>query len=58
MLYTGLDYHRSFSYATTMNEKGEIIVAGVISRLIYASLSRSRCRLTYRRTVDSPPLKP
>jgi transposase len=25
MLYTGIDYHRSFSYLTTMNEKGEII---------------------------------
>ena len=25
MLYTGLDYHRSFSYITTMNEKGEVI---------------------------------
>jgi len=25
MLYTGVDYHRSFSYVTTMNEKGEII---------------------------------
>ncbi len=25
MLYTGLDYHRSFSYLTTMNDKGEII---------------------------------
>jgi transposase len=25
MLYTGLDYHRSFSYITTMNDKGEII---------------------------------
>ena len=25
MLYTGLDYPRSFSYITTMNEKGEII---------------------------------
>jgi transposase len=25
MLYTGVDYHRSFSYLTTMNEKGEII---------------------------------
>jgi hypothetical protein len=24
MLYTGFDYHRSFSYLTTMNEKGEI----------------------------------
>jgi transposase len=25
MLYTGIDYHRSFSYLTTMNEKGDII---------------------------------
>ena len=25
MLYTGLDYHGSFSYTTTMNDKGEII---------------------------------
>jgi hypothetical protein len=25
MLDTGLDYHRSFSYITTINEKGEII---------------------------------
>jgi transposase len=25
MLYTGLDYHRSFSYITTMNERGEIL---------------------------------
>ena len=25
MLYTGLDLHRSFSYITTMNDKGEII---------------------------------
>ena len=25
MLYTGLDLHRSFSYITTMNEKGEIV---------------------------------
>ena len=25
MLYTGLDFHRSFSYITTMNDKGEII---------------------------------
>ena len=25
MLYTGIDYHRSFSYLTTMNEKVEII---------------------------------
>lgn len=25
MLYTGVDYHRSFSYLTTMDEKGEII---------------------------------
>ena len=25
MLYTGVDYHKSFSYLTTMNEKGEII---------------------------------
>jgi transposase len=25
MLYIGIDYHRSFSYLTTMNEKGEII---------------------------------
>jgi len=25
MLYTGVDHHRSFSYLTTMNEKGEII---------------------------------
>ena len=25
MLYTGLDYHRSFSYITTINEKGEVI---------------------------------
>ena len=25
MLYTGLDYHRSFSYITTMDNKGKII---------------------------------
>jgi transposase len=25
MLYTGIDYHRNFSYLTTMNEKGEVI---------------------------------
>ena len=25
MLYTGIDYHRSFSYLTTMDEKGDII---------------------------------
>jgi transposase len=25
MLYTGLDFHRSFTYVTTMNNKGEII---------------------------------
>jgi transposase len=25
MLYTGIDYHKSFSYLTTMDEKGEII---------------------------------
>ncbi len=25
MLYTGVDYHRSFSYLTTMSDKGEII---------------------------------
>ena len=25
MLYTGLDLHKSFSYITTMNDKGEII---------------------------------
>ena len=25
MLYTGLDFHRSFTYVTTMNDKGEII---------------------------------
>ena len=25
MLYTGLDFHRSSTYITTMNEKGEII---------------------------------
>jgi len=25
MPYTGLDLHRSFSYITTMNDKGEII---------------------------------
>lgn len=25
MLYTGLDYHRSFSYITTMDDKGKII---------------------------------
>jgi hypothetical protein len=25
MLYTGVDYHRSFSFLTVMNEKGEII---------------------------------
>ena len=24
MLYTGLDLHRSFSYITTMNDKGDI----------------------------------
>jgi hypothetical protein len=25
MLYTGINYHGSFSYLTTVNEKGEII---------------------------------
>ena len=25
MLYTGLDLHKSFSYITTMHDKGEII---------------------------------
>jgi len=25
MLYTGVDYHRSFSYLTMINDKGEII---------------------------------
>ena len=25
MLYTSLDYHRSFSCITTMNDKGEIV---------------------------------
>jgi hypothetical protein len=25
MLYTEVDYHRSFSYLTTMNKKGEIV---------------------------------
>ena len=25
MLYTGVDYHRSFSYLTTMDERGEIV---------------------------------
>ena len=25
MLYTGLDFHRSFTYVTTMDEKGEIV---------------------------------
>ncbi len=25
MLYTGLDLHKSFSYITTMNDKGEIV---------------------------------
>ena len=25
MLYTGLDLHKSFSYITTMNDKGEIL---------------------------------
>jgi len=25
MLYTGLDYHRSFSYITTMDDKGKIV---------------------------------
>lgn len=25
MLYTGLDYRRSFSYITIMNDRGEII---------------------------------
>ena len=25
MLYTGIDYHRSFSYITTMTEKGEVL---------------------------------
>jgi len=25
MLYTGLDYHKSFSYITTMNDKGKIV---------------------------------
>lgn len=25
MFYTGIDYHRSFSYVTTMNEKGKIL---------------------------------
>ena len=26
MLYTGIDYHKSFSYLTTMNGKGEVII--------------------------------
>ena len=25
MLYTGLDLHKSFSYITTMNDRGEVI---------------------------------
>ena len=25
MLYTGLDLHKSFSYITTMNDKGQIV---------------------------------
>ena len=25
MLYTSLDFHRSFTYVTTMDEKGEIL---------------------------------
>jgi len=25
MLYTGIDHHRSFSYLTMMNERGEIV---------------------------------
>lgn len=25
MLYTGLDFHKSYSYITTINDKGEII---------------------------------
>ena len=25
MLYTGLDFHRSYTYVTTMNDKREII---------------------------------
>jgi hypothetical protein len=25
MLYAGVDYHRSLSYLTTLNDKGEII---------------------------------
>jgi transposase len=25
MLYTSVDYHRSFSYLTTMNDKGKVI---------------------------------
>ena len=25
MLYTGVDYHREFSYLTTMTEKGDIV---------------------------------
>ena len=25
MLYTGVDYHRSFSYITTMNGRGQIV---------------------------------
>ena len=31
MLYTGLNYHRSFSYVTTMNEKGEVIGQSYVS---------------------------
>jgi transposase len=31
MLYTGVDYHRSFSYLTTMNEKGEVITQKKLS---------------------------
>ncbi len=25
MFYTGLDFHKSFSYITTMNDKGQIV---------------------------------
>ena len=25
MLYTGLDFHKSFSYITTMDDKGQIV---------------------------------
>ena len=33
MLYTGLDLHKSFSYITTMNDKGENMNIETMKRL-------------------------